>query len=65
MLKSNESIVPYAPSLVKKAKMWCFYTKDIAIFEKKSLNKIIKMHPKLHIPTSNNNEFSFVSLETN
>ena len=31
-----ESIVPFAPSLVKKAKIWCFYTKDIANFEKKS-----------------------------
>ena len=30
-----ESIVPYAPSLVKKAKRLCFYTKDIANFEKK------------------------------
>ena len=38
-----ESIVPFAPSLVKKAKIWCFYTKDIANFEKKSLSEIIKI----------------------
>jgi hypothetical protein len=30
-----ESIVSFATSLVKKAKIWCFYTRDIANFEKK------------------------------
>ena len=30
-----ESIVSFAPLLVRKAKNWCFYTKDIANFEEK------------------------------
>ena len=71
-VKGIESIVPIAPSLVKKGKNLVFLYQRYCKFWKKNLwmmyeiiKIVVPMHPKLHSPTSNNNKFSYDSLGTN